>query len=233
MTPESNGVKITVDSVADDKSYVNFVQTHATLVRPDQQQSEVELPQGRTGTLRGGSSGLDPGPYFLNIVQQGPDGQHWSATGWLRGSLLAGVPHAAAQSGHADPVSADHERSNPDRGQSDLRSQSTGRGQPTRDLATADWTGVAAVPLRRRLTSTSAGAARPAASWRPGRCAAARKGSGCRGTSPGSPAGGERPDRSRFTDAHRRCQGSSPPAAAPAPPTAAPSVPINRRVRRR
>jgi Ca-activated chloride channel homolog len=75
VAPESNGVKITVDSVADDKSYVNFVQTHATLVRPDQQQSEIELPQVAPGRYEAQVPASTEGPYFLNIVQQGPDGQ--------------------------------------------------------------------------------------------------------------------------------------------------------------
>ena len=38
VTPDSRGVKITVDSMADDKSYVNFMRTQATVVTPDQQQ---------------------------------------------------------------------------------------------------------------------------------------------------------------------------------------------------
>jgi hypothetical protein len=75
VTPESGGVKITVDSVADDKSYVNFIQTHATMVRPDQQQSEVELPQVAPGRYEVQVPASTEGPYFLNIIQRGEDGQ--------------------------------------------------------------------------------------------------------------------------------------------------------------
>jgi Mg-chelatase subunit ChlD/uncharacterized membrane protein len=75
VTPDSNGVKITVDSVADDKSYVNFVRTQATLVQPDQSQSQLSLPQVAPGRYEVEVPASTEGPYFLNIVQQDQNGQ--------------------------------------------------------------------------------------------------------------------------------------------------------------
>jgi Mg-chelatase subunit ChlD len=75
VMPESGGVRITVDSISDDKSYVNFLHTQATLVTPDQQQTSVELPQAAPGRYEAHVPASTEGPYFLNIVQQGPDGQ--------------------------------------------------------------------------------------------------------------------------------------------------------------
>ena len=43
--------------------------------RPDQQQSEVELPQVAPGRYEVQVTASTEGPYFLNIVQQGQDGQ--------------------------------------------------------------------------------------------------------------------------------------------------------------
>ena len=75
VTPDSNGVRITVDSVADDRSYVNFLRTQATLVTPDQQQMSLELPQVAPGRYEAEAPAAAEGPYFLNITQQGADGQ--------------------------------------------------------------------------------------------------------------------------------------------------------------
>ena len=74
VTPDDRGVRITVDSVADDRSYVNFLRTQATLITPDQQQSNLELPQVAPGRYEVEVPASTEGPYFLNIVQQGSDG---------------------------------------------------------------------------------------------------------------------------------------------------------------
>jgi len=75
VSPDGNGVRITVDSVADDRSYVNFLHTQATVVTPDQQQTSLELPQVAPGRYEAEVPAAAEGPYFLNIIQQGPDGQ--------------------------------------------------------------------------------------------------------------------------------------------------------------
>jgi Mg-chelatase subunit ChlD len=74
VTPDARGVKVTVDSVADDRSYVNFLRTQAIVVTPDQQESTIELPQVSPGRYEAEVPTSAEGPYFLNIVQQGPDG---------------------------------------------------------------------------------------------------------------------------------------------------------------
>jgi hypothetical protein len=74
VTPDPRGVRITVDSVTDDRTYVNFLRTQATMVTPDQQQSTVELPQVAPGRYEAFVPASTEGPYFLNIVQQGADG---------------------------------------------------------------------------------------------------------------------------------------------------------------
>jgi hypothetical protein len=75
VTPDSDGVRITVDSVADDRSYVNFLRTRATLVAPSQQTSSLDLPQVAPGRYEAEVRASTEGPYFLNIAQQAPDGQ--------------------------------------------------------------------------------------------------------------------------------------------------------------
>jgi Mg-chelatase subunit ChlD len=72
---EAGGVKITVDSVADDRSYVNFVPTTGTLVTPDGSQVPLTLPQVGPGRYQTQVTTSQEGPYFLNISQQGSDGQ--------------------------------------------------------------------------------------------------------------------------------------------------------------
>lgn len=74
VTPDARGVKVTVDSVADDRSYVNFLRTQAIVVAPDQQEATIDLPQVAPGRYEAEVPASTEGPYFLNIVQQGPDG---------------------------------------------------------------------------------------------------------------------------------------------------------------
>jgi Mg-chelatase subunit ChlD len=75
VTPDSAGVRISVDSLTDEKSYVNFLQTKAVLVAPNDQQTTLELPQVAPGRYEVEVPASTEGPYFLNIVQQGQDGQ--------------------------------------------------------------------------------------------------------------------------------------------------------------
>lgn len=75
VTPDNRGVRVTVDSVSDDRAYVNFMKTRATVVTPDQQQVNVDLPQVAPGRYEVDIPVSGEGPYFLNIMQQGPDGQ--------------------------------------------------------------------------------------------------------------------------------------------------------------
>jgi hypothetical protein len=75
VTPDSRGVRITVDSISDDRAYVNFMKTQATLVTPEQQEQQLELPQVAPGRYEASAPASVEGPYFLNITQQGPDGQ--------------------------------------------------------------------------------------------------------------------------------------------------------------
>lgn len=87
VTPDNRGVRITVDSMADDKSYVNFLQTQATLVTPDQLQTSLQLPQVAPGRYEVEVPASAEGPYFLNITQQGPDGA--AQTGRPAGFVVA------------------------------------------------------------------------------------------------------------------------------------------------
>jgi hypothetical protein len=54
---------------------VNFLKTQALLVRPDQEQTTLELPQVAPGRYEALVTASAEGPYFLNIVQQAAAGQ--------------------------------------------------------------------------------------------------------------------------------------------------------------
>ena len=76
ITPEDGGAatRVTVDAVADDKSYQNFRQTRATVVDPVSGQSQVELPQVAPGRYEARLPSTAEGAYFLNITQTDADG---------------------------------------------------------------------------------------------------------------------------------------------------------------
>ena len=75
VNPEQGAVRITVDSSTDDKSYLNFLNTHAVVVRPDQTQVDVNLPQVAPGRYEARVPVNQEGAHFLNVVQQDQDGQ--------------------------------------------------------------------------------------------------------------------------------------------------------------
>jgi uncharacterized membrane protein/Mg-chelatase subunit ChlD len=75
VTPDQGDVRITVDSSTDDKSYLNFLSTHAIVVRPDQTQSDVSLPQVAPGRYEARIPVNQEGAHFLNVIQQDQTGQ--------------------------------------------------------------------------------------------------------------------------------------------------------------
>ncbi|HEX3244932.1 MAG TPA: VWA domain-containing protein [Chloroflexota bacterium] len=89
VNPEQGAVRITVDSSTDDKSYLNFLNTHAVVVRPDQTQVDVNLPQVAPGRYEARVPVNQEGAHFLNVVQQDQAGQ-------LLGSRPAGfvIPYS-------------------------------------------------------------------------------------------------------------------------------------------
>jgi uncharacterized membrane protein len=74
ITPEGSMARITVDSVADDKTYQNFLRTSATLVDPSNAQSQVSLPQIGPGRYETRVPIGTEGAYFLNIMQSDQSG---------------------------------------------------------------------------------------------------------------------------------------------------------------
>ncbi|MCC6174387.1 MAG: VWA domain-containing protein [Chloroflexi bacterium] len=74
IAPEGSTARVTVDSVGDDKSYQNFLQTKATIVDPSNTQSEVTLPQVAPGRYETTIPIGPEGAYFLNVTQSGQDG---------------------------------------------------------------------------------------------------------------------------------------------------------------
>ncbi|MFN0072744.1 MAG: VWA domain-containing protein [Chloroflexota bacterium] len=98
--PEQGAVRITVDSSTDDKSYLNFLTTHAVVVSPDQTHVDVPLPQVAPGRYETRVTVTQEGAHFINVVQQDPSGQ-----------LLGGRP-----AGFVVPYSPEYRdlRTNPD-----------------------------------------------------------------------------------------------------------------------
>jgi uncharacterized membrane protein len=75
VSPEQGAVRITVDSSTDDKSYLNFLTTRAVLVRPDQTQMDVSLPQVAPGRYETRVPVNQEGAHFINVIQQDQAGQ--------------------------------------------------------------------------------------------------------------------------------------------------------------
>jgi Ca-activated chloride channel homolog len=71
ISTEGNTARVTVDSVTDDKTYQNFLQTRATVVDPTNSQSELALPQTAPGRYEAHLPLTGEGAYFLNIIQTG------------------------------------------------------------------------------------------------------------------------------------------------------------------
>ena len=101
ITPEGSMARVTVDSVADDKTYQNFLRTSATVVDPSNQQSQVNAaPDRPLAATRRASRSAAEGAYFLNIMQSDQ-----------AGSVVAGAP-----AGFVVPYSPEYRdlRANPD-----------------------------------------------------------------------------------------------------------------------
>jgi uncharacterized membrane protein len=75
VNPEQGAVRISVDSSTEDKSYLNFLNTHAVVVRPDQTQVDVNLPQVAPGRYEARVPVNQEGAHFINVVQQDQNGQ--------------------------------------------------------------------------------------------------------------------------------------------------------------
>ncbi len=75
VSPEQGAVRITVDSSTDDKTYLNFLSTRAVVVRPDQTQTDVALPQVAPGRYEAHVPVNQEGAHFINVVQQDQAGQ--------------------------------------------------------------------------------------------------------------------------------------------------------------
>lgn len=69
VTPDAQGAHVTVDAVAADQSYRNFLNTQATVVNPNTTQSTVPLQQTAPGRYEGDFPTPDQGTYLLQIVQ--------------------------------------------------------------------------------------------------------------------------------------------------------------------
>ncbi|MCC7371709.1 MAG: VWA domain-containing protein [Chloroflexi bacterium] len=100
ITQEGATAKVTVDSVADDKTYQNFLRTSATVVDPANGQSQVTIPQVAPGRYETRIPIGGEGAYFLNIVQ----------------SDASGAPIAGRPAGFVIPYSQEYRdlRANPD-----------------------------------------------------------------------------------------------------------------------
>jgi Mg-chelatase subunit ChlD/uncharacterized membrane protein len=100
ITPEGSTARVTVDSVSDDKTYQNFLETSATVVDPSNAQSQTTLPQVAPGRYETRIPIGGEGAYFLNIVQADPNG-----------AIVAGRP-----AGFVIPYSQEYRdlRANPD-----------------------------------------------------------------------------------------------------------------------
>ena len=98
ITPEGSTARVTVDSVADDKTYQNFLRTSATVVDPSNAQSQVTLTQIAPGRYETQIPIGTEGAYFLNIMQADANGAVVAgAAGRLRDPVLAGVPRPASE----------------------------------------------------------------------------------------------------------------------------------------
>lgn len=100
ITPEGSTARVTVDSVSDDRTYQNFLRTSATVVDPQNGQSEITLPQIAPGRYETHIPIDEEGAYFLNIMQA--DG--------------TGAPIAGRPAGFVVPYSQEYRdlRANPD-----------------------------------------------------------------------------------------------------------------------
>jgi Mg-chelatase subunit ChlD/uncharacterized membrane protein len=74
IATEGPMARITVDSVGDDKSYQNFLNTSATIVDPTNAQSQIPLPQVAPGRYETRVPIGTEGAYFLNIIQSDQQG---------------------------------------------------------------------------------------------------------------------------------------------------------------
>jgi uncharacterized membrane protein len=75
VTPSAQGAHITVDAVAADQTYRNFLKTQATVVNPDSTQSTVPLEQTAPGRYEGQFPTTSQGTYLLQIVQTDSQGR--------------------------------------------------------------------------------------------------------------------------------------------------------------
>jgi hypothetical protein len=75
VTPDAQGAHITVDAVAADQTYRNFLKTQATVVNPDTTQSAVNLQQTAPGRYEGQFPTPGQGTYLLQIVQTDSQGR--------------------------------------------------------------------------------------------------------------------------------------------------------------
>lgn len=75
VTPDAQGAHITVDAVAADQTYRNFLTTQVTVVNPDTTQSSIHLQQTAPGRYEGQFTTSAQGTYLLQIVQTDSQGR--------------------------------------------------------------------------------------------------------------------------------------------------------------
>lgn len=75
MASEQGGVRVTVESSSDEKTFVNFLSTKAAVIAPDQTQLDVTLPQVAPGRYEARIPVTQEGAYFINVIQQDQRGE--------------------------------------------------------------------------------------------------------------------------------------------------------------
>jgi hypothetical protein len=75
VAPEQGAVRVTVDSSTDEKTFVNFLTTKASVIAPDQTQLDIALPQVAPGRYEARIPASQEGAYFLNVIQQDQRGE--------------------------------------------------------------------------------------------------------------------------------------------------------------